>query len=46
MASYWFRSSLAGVITTLATSPAVVAAVGADGTRVRELALEIGNAGL
>ena len=46
VASYWFRESLAGVITALATNPAVVVAVVADGTCGRELALEIGDAGL
>ena len=46
MASYRFRGSLAGEITALATSTAVVVAVEADETLGRELALEIGNAGL
>ena len=44
--SYWFRASLAGVITALSKIPAVVVAVGADETRGRELALIIGDAGL
>ena len=46
VASYRFMESLAGVITALTTSPALVVAVGADGTRGRELALEISDAGL
>ena len=44
--SYWFRASIAGVITALSKIPAVVVAVGADETRGRELALIIGDAGL
>ena len=46
VASYRFGGSLGGVITALATSPEVVVSVVADGTRGRELALEIGDAGL
>ena len=46
VASYRFRESLAGEITALATSTAVVVDVEADETLGRELELEIGNAGL
>ena len=46
VARVWFRESLAGVVTAMATRPAVVVAVGADETLGRELALEIGDAGL
>ena len=40
-----FRTYLAGVVTALTTSPEVVVDVGADGTRGRELVLDIGDAG-
>ena len=46
VASYRFRAYLAGMITVLATSSAVVFYVEADGTRGRDLALEIGNTDL
>ena len=46
VASYRFRASLAGLITALDTSPAVVVAVGTGGTCGSELALGISNAGL
>ena len=46
LVDYRFRESLAGLITTLATSPAVVVTVGTDRTCGRELALDIGNADL
>ena len=46
MSSYRFMASFSRVITALATSPEVVVSVVADGTRGRELALEIGDAGL
>ena len=46
VASYRFGGSLGGVITALATIPAVVVAVGADRTCCREFAIYIGGAGL
>ena len=46
MASYWFRESIDGVITALATSPAVLGAMGADRTRGRSLSLDISDTGL
>ena len=45
VARFRFRESLAGAITALATSPAFVFAVGADGTSSRKLALDIGDSG-
>ena len=41
-----FREYLVGVVSALATSPAVVVDVGADGNCGRYFALEIGDAGL
>ena len=46
MARDRIRESLTGVVTDLATSPAVVVAGGTGGTRGIELALDIGDAGL
>ena len=46
VASFRFRASLAGVITAMDTITEVVVSVGSDGTCGKELALEIGDAGL
>ena len=45
VASAQIRSFIAGVVTALATSPAVAVGGGRDGTCGRELALDISDAG-